>query len=204
MIINRSKNSMSTYDFEIINNNKKLRIFFAGNLDLYMQLSNGELISSEDNTILDFDITKENYDIYSIFDSLYKSIINGEPFSDDLDLLEYSNYIDYKNRYEYKNLVDKDLNINWISDDGPTESEDMIRVSVLDEDTYRLLFFRNNIPLDIGIKNPFGITIRFRNSGSKYEPFNCVFMQMFHKLQSIDPEYHQIHMEEIKYLKKMK
>ena len=50
--------------------------------------------------------------------------------------------------------------------------------------------------------------IRFRNSGSRYMPFNAVFMRMFREMQNIDDvnDYgHQMHMEEYLYEKnKMK
>lgn len=46
------------------------------------------------------------------------------------------------------------------------------------------------------------ISIRFRNSGSRYAPFNRLFMKMFNKLQFLDDvnDYgHQIHIEEYLY-----
>ena len=47
------------------------------------------------------------------------------------------------------------------------------------------------------------VSIRFRNSGSRYNPFNIIFMKMFNKLQEYNPEYHQIHIEELEYQKKL-
>ena len=188
------------YDFELIDGDKILKILFAGNLDLYMILGNNEIIPFEKNVSLYFDITKEDYEIYSIFDSLYNDIVAGKPFGEDCLSSDY----DYKKRDAYKKLVDSNFDINWISDDGPHELEDMLRISKLDGDRYRLTFIRNDKPMDCGFKNHMGISIRFRNSGSLYDPFNCVFMIMYHKLQEIDPEYHQMHIEEIEYLKKKK
>ena len=49
--------------------------------------------------------------------------------------------------------------------------------------------------------------IRISNSGSRYAPFNIVFMRMFTKLQDIDDinDYgHQIHIEEYLYNQKVK
>ena len=46
------------------------------------------------------------------------------------------------------------------------------------------------------------IPIRFRNSGSRYDPFNIIFMRMYEKLKKINDvnEYgHQIHIEEYLY-----
>ena len=48
------------------------------------------------------------------------------------------------------------------------------------------------------------IGIRFRNSGSTYTPFNNVFMGMFNQLQEYEPDYHQIHIEEVLYRQKVK
>ena len=48
--------------------------------------------------------------------------------------------------------------------------------------------------------------IRFRNSGSRYDPFNIVFMRMFLKLQQVDDINdfgHQIHIEEFLYQKRL-
>ena len=43
--------------------------------------------------------------------------------------------------------------------------------------------------------------IRFRNSGSRYSPFNITFMQMYQALKEYDyeNEYHQVHIEEYMY-----
>ena len=56
---------------------------------------------------------------------------------------------------------------------------------------------------DHDFNSPNYIPIRFRNSGSTYTPFNNVFMGMFNQLQEYDPNYHQIHIEEYLYQKKL-
>ncbi len=195
--IKKYKNDMNTCNFELSEMGKTLKIMFAPNFDLYMSLGNGQLIPYDSNISLSFDITKENMEIFRLFDSLYKDIVLGNIFSD-------TNYLgDFTQSYEYSILVDQNCNVNWVSDDGPIEVEDSLSVSRIDEDTYRLTFSRNDKPMDFGFKSSHNITVRFRNSGSRYNPFNCVFMRMFHELQSIDPDYHQIHFEEIEYVKRL-
>ena len=196
--IKKYENDMKSCNFEFVDDEKTLKIMFAPNLDLYMSLSNGQTLPNDANVSLFFDITKENYEIFSLFDSLYKDIITGNVFPDS-DL----STSDFTKSYEYSILVDQDSNINWISDDGPIDVEDIVTISKYDDDTYRLIFRRNDKPMDFGFKSPRNIVVRFRNSGSRYNPFNCVFMRMFHKLQNIDPNYHQIHFEEIAYVKKI-
>ena len=39
--------------------------------------------------------------------------------------------------------------------------------------------------------------VRLRNSGSRYDPFNILFMNMYYKLCVYEPDYHQVHMEEL-------
>ena len=196
MKIIRYKNDFQGYNYTLEKDDKRLEISFARNLDLYMILRCNRNIG-EENIELYFDITKENNYIYSLFDSLYNDIITGNIFD------EYSsNRFDYTKTEEYRRLVDCNNNITWISDDGPQELEDRVIISKLNSDTYRLLFIRNDKEMDFGFKSPFGIVVRFRNSGSMYDPFNCIFMKLYNKLQDYDPDYHQIHIEELKYIKR--
>lgn len=200
MEIQKVKNTEGSYDIWLKKDNKELKIMFAGNQDLYISLSNGDFIPQRQNTSMYFDITKENYEIFSAFDKLYNNIINGNIFDKDM----HSKYrLDYLKSYDYHNIVDKEKNINWISDDGPEELEDRITISKSDEDTYRLTFFRNDKELDCGFKSNTSIFVRFRTSGSRYGFFYCPFMIMFQELQNLDPKYHQIHFAEIEYAKKL-
>ena len=203
MKIRKLKNEMGVYDFYFTKEEKTLRIFYGGNLDLYLSLGNRELIPEDENVTLSFDITKENYEIFSLFDALYKDVLAGKVFEEEISD-ELRDQERYRNSYEYQILVDEDEKINWISDEGPPEVEDKVSISKQDEDTYRLTFYRNDKPMDFGMKNSLNISVRIRNSGSKYDPFNCIFMRMYQKLQDLDPNYHQIHIEEYEYLKKQK
>ena len=192
-IIKKKNENINAYDIILINDNKKLLIYFAGNQDLYMGIYNGQNIGLK-NISLDFDITKENYEIYCIFDNLYNDITKGYPFGF---------YNNYKKDESYRNLIDENKNIIWISDEGPDEEADKMIISKIDDDTYRLTFVRNEIDTEFYMKCPDGISVRFRNSGSRYKPFNAVFMGMYQAFQNIDENYHQIHMEELIYTKKM-
>ena len=199
MEIKKEKNSMNTYDFYFKDNNKTLIIMFARNLDLYMMLSDDIKIPYGESANKYFDITKENYEIFKLFEMLYNNIITGNLFDQEL---KYDK--DYTKSYEYSILVDSDKNINWISDDDSIDLADSVKIIKIDSDTYRLIFYRNSKSELVGLKHPYYISVRIRNSGSRYNLFNCPFMRMYNKLQEIDPDYHQIHMEEIKYLKKVK
>ena len=146
------------------------------------------------------DITKEDYEIFSIFDELYRQITTGYIYDED-DFNEQFSKSNLNEAYD-RGLITNDGQIEWISDDGLREAEDKFTIILIDEDTYRLTFFRNSVPLNIGFKNSISISVRIRNSGSYYGPFHIAFMKVYHKLQKIDQIYHQIHFEEIEYLKK--
>lgn len=87
-----------------------------------------------------------------------------------------------------------DDTITWICDDS--EFFDMNNSNSLqiirDENSYKLKFNFNDKQLHTR-------SIRIRNSGSRYNPFNMLMMKFFNELQKYDPEYHQIHMEEYLY-----
>ena len=175
------------YDIILTSGGKQLLSYFAGNQDLYMGIYTGQNIGLR-NMSIDFYITKENYEIYCIFDNLYKEIIEGYPFGFDDD---YG--IDYKIYGEYKSLVDENKNIIWISDEGTDNSADKLIMSKINEDEYKLTFVRNDIEEEFYFKCVDGICVRFRNHGSRYKPFNAPFMEMYHRMQNIDENYHQIH-----------
>jgi len=191
MNIEKTKNMMGSYDFCLTKKDKTLKIIFAGNLDLYFMLSNGKMLPYKQNVSLFFDIDKEDNEIFELFDSLYKDVISGNVFGKDALFETYYDPKKYTESFEYSLLVDENFNINWVSDDGPLELEDSLTISKIDDDKYRLIFNRNDKPLDFGFKSSNYINVRFCNSGSRYNPFNCVFMRMFNRLQEIDNEHIQ-------------
>ena len=201
MQIKRYKNHFtSLYDIELINEDKHLLFLFGGTLDLYISISNKKNIPYNQDYSMSFDITKEDYEIFSIFDELYRQITTGYIYDED-DFNEQFSESNLNEAYD-RGLITNDGQIEWISDDGLREAEDKFTIIPIDEDTYRLTFFRNSVPLNIGFKNSFSISVRIRNSGSYYGPFHIAFMKVYNKLQEIDPIYHQIHFEEIEYIRK--
>lgn len=199
MEIKRFKNKTSNiYDYNLIKDNKQLSIFFGGNLDLYLSVSDGEEIPYEQEKEITFDITKENYDLYTIFKEMYDEIVSGNIYDSELDKHKSLSLLAAQ-----KDLVDNKKNICWISDDAPRESADRLIISK-EIDKIKLTFKRTNIDIDMsdGFKSPFWLSVRIRNSGSRYDPFNVPFMRMYQNIQTIDPEYHQVDVEEIIYQKK--
>lgn len=221
------------YNFYIKEGNQVLKIIFGGNLDLYWILYNYSKIDKNlsietlkkmyyRETKYKFIITKENYFIYSLFEELYDDVKESKLFiptdnkssEDNLEELDFDfmNYMTeekskmlnekYKKFAAYQLLFDGKT-IEWHSDDDSYERADRVVIKKID-DTFLLEFIRPAVTEDNFIHRiPGSISIRFRNSGSTYDPYNMIFMRMFNKLQAYDPEYHQIHMEELPYQKKL-
>jgi hypothetical protein len=166
------------YDFKLIKDKKVLTILYARVLDLYFMLEDGERIKFGESKKIDFDIGIEDGKIYNLFDNLYNDVIAGNIF-DEKDSID--NYL----LFNYNRLVDTNKNINWVSDDGLLDEEDMMSISKNDN-SYKLTFIRNNKRRSYGFKDPCSIIIRLSNSGSRYDPFNIIFMRMYQSLQNID------------------
>ena len=203
-------------DYIFKSNGKQLKIMFGGTLDLFIQLVSPNL--NEDELGYDtFNITKDNYQIYSLFDKLYNDIKECNIYDiDELELSMCETDEEIQQLYEskkesnefikstekYKNIFDG-KSIIWYSDEYEQDKTDILKITK-EEDKYVLEFFEQAIEKDTcDMRYPGLITIRLRNSGSYQHPFNIVFMRMYQKLLEYDPSYHQIHVEEYVYQKKL-
>ena len=215
----KERNDGNYYDIELKRDgDKTLSIFFGGNLDLYFSLENFD----SDPTFI---IGKDNYEIYALFDKLYQDVINADIYGkitkeeiDHIIFMSEEEKKDYheaikeelerrekskknlKERGPYKNLVQDDM-ITWKSDEYFDKIAPFIKIKK-QKNTYILEFgkplisdeYKNDA--DLMLMDPRRITVRFRNSGSRYDPFNIIFMKLYQGLCALDYEYHQIHIEE--------
>ena len=194
---------------------KQFDVSFGGNLDLYWTIH-----SKNENDCHEFIITKENYEVYKLFEELFDDIENIKiyteptiPFYIETDEAkqEYINELEYeKNKYRlynhsnYNELFDKENNtITWYSDETNHEVANILKIKK-EKESFRLEFsiqpYKEGYDRDFNSLNY--IPIRFRNSGSSYEPFNVIFMRMYEKMKQIDDINvygHQIHIEEYLY-----
>lgn len=177
---------------------KKLAIQFMNNGDLYW-------VIGDNSNIKIFEITKEDYQIYELFELLYnyikvKNIYNvyeeiKKCISKELLHKVYQKYEEY-NKYikEYGDLNSTD-SITWVSDNNNYDIANKVTI-LKEEDRYILVF---NLR-DYQSRN----SIRFSNSGSKYNPYNRCFMKHFKNLYNLEIDKEQINIEEYMYLKKVK
>jgi len=201
----KNQNFPNIFDFKITNNGQKLNILFGGNGDLYF------FVDYKENKIVNFEITKENYFLYSLFEELFNTIINCKVHEIDEfklnecetieELNELKKYydewnLDEKESYSYQTLV-IDNHISYRHDDEYFDEANILYI-YKENDKFRLEFILQNKKIshyiDVGI----------RNSGSRYIPFNQVFMKLYNSLQEYNPNYHQIHIEEYMYQKTLK
>lgn len=205
-------------------NNKFLRFTFGGNGDLYWTIH-----SKSDNDEKTFVITKENYKVYTLFEQLFSDIENinifdeeNIPFYIETEEEKYE-YLKNrkkeiereKNKYKlfnhsnYNELYDNNNKIiTWYSDETAHKVANILKIKKV-EDIFKIEFhtqpYINGYDKDFHSTNY--IPIRFRNSGSSYDPFNIVFMRMYNKMNKLDDINdigHQLHIEEYLYNKKKK
>ena len=194
---------------------KQFDVSFGGNLDLYWTIH-----SKNENDCHEFIITKENYEVYRLFVELFDDIENIKIYTEPTipfymekgeEKQDYINELEYKknkyNLYNYSNyneLFDKENNtITWYSDETNHEVANILKIKK-EKESFRLEFsiqpHKEEYDRDFNSQNY--IPIRFRNSGSSYDPFNVIFMRMYERLKEINDinDYgHQIHMEEYLY-----
>lgn len=100
-------------------------------------------------------------------------------------------------------LLTKDNSIIWYSDDASIETADVVRLSIVEEGIL-LEFTRPDLdPTKEQFCYPGLLNIRFSNSGSRYDELVNIFNRMYQKLQEYEPVYHQIHLEELDYQRRL-
>ena len=161
-------------DVRIKAGNKILLMCFMGNQDLYWAINT----SSFDSLKESIEISSEDKDIFELFDNLYNDVKDCKPYGK-------------KDKYFQHVLADRNFfneeakTIEWHSDETYFDSDDIVKI-IKKDDKYRIEFTRPEEyedPFYLG--NAHMISIRFRNSGSYYHPFNAVFMRMFKEAQKL-------------------
>lgn len=170
------------------NPNHYLEIYYGGNLDLYFNLNNLEYGTT-------FLIGKDDYQVYVLFDELYSKVLSGNccgTMENDLEQIKIReleasdiDYHDELKRIQESREECRQMNLDLARTSGLVDNGEIIWRS----DDYKYKIF---------------CSVRLRNSGSRYEPFNLCFMDLFNKLCALNPEYHQIHFEELLIDKELK
>ena len=172
----------------ILYNNDKvgLEISFAGNLDLYFVLKGADI----DNKII---INESNLRVYDIFNQLVVSLFECNlPYEvRDKNMLRRTS--------NYDKLVHDDM-IKWSCDDYSEKVGPSFKIEKVD-DEFVVTFDRGIIEKQF-LASKYSISVRIRNSGSLYQPFNANFMRLYHELCDLDLD--QVYIDEIMNLKRIK
>ena len=210
-IINENYNNDECKPVVIDFRDNKMKLLFGGDGDLYISTVD---FSESIKEKINFNITKENYYLYSLVDEVYSRIINPSVFEvDKCEEMFCDNYFELCELYDrkrksneylkvtdsYKKIYNKDTGIiSWYDDNYAYGEGNVLKIYPID-DSYVFEFVSGQSIDDFGT-----ISIRFRNSGSTYKPFNIVFMDFYQKILDYDSNYHQIHIEEYLYSQKVK
>lgn len=200
------------YSFTILTNQGSFHILYAGNLDLYWSyIPDGSILKQTDTK--SFIINKENYFLFSLFETLYNKVKECKPFEitevdyfccetlEDVKLkkqeIQKLNK-NFKEQQQYNpNRLFKNNIIEWHSDDCEYDYTSKVKIKKLNE-SYLITFEKSKKE-----SGCYTYSVRFTNSGSRYEHFNQVFMKMYIDLINYEEDYHQIHIEEYLYQKKL-
>ncbi len=160
---------------KIANDVNKFEIIFGGNGDLYFKPVMTRMELFEKGDPIYFVINKEDPFLFESFNRLYSKIINYSAFdSDDNSTVE-----DRRKEDSYRDypLVNNGT-VSWHSDEDMSEIASVLNIRRLDDGNLQLEFIKNRP------ENTMYMTysIRFRNSGSTYNPFNFRFMELYNNL----------------------
>ena len=179
--------------------NITLDIIFAGVGDIYWIYDNQNFFDAKEDPMYDkLIITKEDLDIYNIFNKLYEDLINCHIYTpdkcgfiqnwdtEDKERCKLLNEI-IKQEPRYNNLV-KESVITWYSDEDYKSIAEIVRISKTEENIVIEFIRQSKRDGQNRIRLPGLYSIRFRMDGSSYEPCNIVFWRHFDNLQKYEPQ----------------
>lgn len=194
----KEKNYMGSLDVRLkIDDNITLDVVFGGVGDVYWIYDNQNFFDAKEDSMYDkLLITKEDLDIYNIFNELYEDLINCRIYMpDNCGFIEGWNEKEekrcnlsnkrIKESPRYDKLV-KDGIITWYSDEEYKDIAEIVRISKKDE-TIVIEFIRQSTIDELGQHRlPGWYSIRFRMDGSTYEPCNIAFWRHYDNLQKYE------------------
>ena len=120
-----------------------------------------------------------------LFEELFNDVKNYKIFDCSITNQELKE----KDRFNNKKLF-HDNKIEWYSDDGEYEKVSRMIIDK-EEDSFKITFVRSKDNIKIPT-----FFVCICNNGSRYEYFNMIFMNLYHKLLECDFDDQQIYIEE--------
>ena len=201
----KEKSFVGTQDIRLkINEDITLDIVFGGTGDVYWIYDNQTYFDAKEDPMYDkLLITKEDIDIYNIFNELYEDLINCHiyipnecGFTENWQELEEKRCKirneEIKKSFRYNKLV-KDNVITWYSDEEYEKIAEIVRIKK-EDDNIVIEFIRQSTKDERGgHRLPGWYTIRFRMNGCTYEPCETVIWRHFNNLQNYQKEEINLH-----------
>ncbi len=180
MIIRKNQNDYSTFDIDIIEDNKVLSIYQTGlDINLSCRFDNYCKIAT-----INFNISSDQGELYNIFNKLYENIISGNILDEDASLKTVQRRMKTeKNMSYYKELIEDD-GIIILSDAYPKSCPNILKINKVDE-VIMLSFTKKDGEVP---KMPYCIPVHIRQSGSRICEFCIPFKTLFYKLQDVADE----------------
>ncbi|MDD3048693.1 MAG: hypothetical protein PHQ89_01715 [Bacilli bacterium] len=195
------------YYFIITTEEGSFEISYEGNLDLYWA-------NKYSGSILDqpasksFTITKENYYLYTLFNELYQNVKKCNVFTlEEIDIAfcadkeeinekrlekeKLNQRLKKGEEYNQERLFQNEV-IEWRCDDFSYEEASILKIKK--ENNAFIVIFEKSKQKQTDVKATY--SVRISNSGSRYNPFNILFMKMYNSLLNYEPKTHEPHIEE--------
>lgn len=155
-------------------------INFAGNLDLYWNVYPNKK-SKRDRVQYSFEVDESVPYLYDTFVGVFDAISQNKPYYNSLvGDEEFREKVLPKYLYSDKIELRKGNSIIWKSDDFYSEVASYVKITKAGN-KFKITMHKSTSDEE---RNTF--SVRFRNSGSRYNPYNTVFMSQFDRLCKFD------------------
>lgn len=162
---------------KISNDSDAFEILFGGNGDLYFVPVMNRMKLYESKEPIYFNVSKDDGFLYDSFETLYNNILAYDPVDCYADSFEEKEYQKKKDSFRKYPLVQDNI-ISWHSDEECQDTSSILNIYKLEDDIFKLEFIKNKPQNELYMT----YSIRFRNSGSTYDPFNFRFMELYNNL----------------------
>lgn len=193
MKIEKSNDGFGNTEYTFTEDNLVFKMYYGGNLDLHWEIQNNDV--NMDNyeeyaeLPLEFVISPEYPEVYMLFSELFDSVkslameLESEYALKEkakMEALDELVYVEDEKEVPVHELIVRNNVVVWHSDETELDLANYVTITRIDGNM--LLTFRKGVVVnDI----PGTITIRFRNNGSKYAPFNVYFMKLFSSMEKV-------------------
>lgn len=171
------------YEYIIGCDDNILKISFDEKQNIYLT---GKHKDKDSKHIL-FYITEEDYSIFEAFDHLYERLTK-------IPLKDERKKRSSKNKIKGNTVVfESDQDIFNSTDTKKNKSNNIIMIKE-----------ENDILLQFNYNNPINKTIFVNKTSNQHSHFEDAFTRFYDEIQNYDPNYHQMHIREYKYIKSKK